>query len=164
MNSLFISRSICADDTRLLSQNERGAFPLRVGIRIRSAAAPIQEPRLSVTVRRSRASPRRSGKFGSTVDRDQGRAFSLFSRIWQKVYSLTNIIEFDRLETDSRWFIVRRTFGDDFHVRRKRRYDEEQDRGTITNDNCTKKILISMRFNNIGKVFWLRYQRVLVRN
>ncbi|KOX71067.1 Neprilysin [Melipona quadrifasciata] len=45
----------------------------------------------------------------------------------------------------------RKTFGDDFHVRRKRRYDEEQDRGTITNDNCTRKILISMRFNNIGK-------------
>ena len=61
--------------------------------------------------------------------------------------------EFDWFETDSRWFIVRRTFGDDFHVRRKRRY--EQDRGTITNDNCTRKILISMRFNNIGKVFWL---------
>ncbi|KAK1117275.1 hypothetical protein K0M31_016825 [Melipona bicolor] len=45
----------------------------------------------------------------------------------------------------------RKTFEDDFHVRRKRRYDEEQDRGTITNDDCARKILISMRFNNIGK-------------
>lgn len=36
------------------------------------------------------------------------------------------------------------------HVRRKRRHDEEQN--PVTMRNCTRKIIISMRFNNIGKV------------
>ncbi|KOC64660.1 hypothetical protein WH47_00163 [Habropoda laboriosa] len=39
-----------------------------------------------------------------------------------------------------------KTIGEDFHVRRKRRYE---DLNRIS--NCTRKIVISMRFNNIGK-------------
>lgn len=65
-------------------------------------------------------------------------------------------VEFDGFQATGRidsWFFVRRTLGDDLHVRGKRRYDEEQDRGTIT--NCIRNIVISMRFNNIGKVFCL---------
>lgn len=65
-------------------------------------------------------------------------------------------VEFDGFQATGRidfWFFFRRTLGDDFHVRGKRRYDEEQDRGTIT--NCIRNIVISMRFNNIGKVFCL---------
>lgn len=65
-------------------------------------------------------------------------------------------IEFDGFQASCRidsWFFVRRTLGDDLHVRGKRRHDEEQDRGTIT--NCIRNIVISMRFNNIGKVFCL---------
>lgn len=65
-------------------------------------------------------------------------------------------VEFDGFQATGKidfWFFARRTLGDDFHVRGKRRYDEEQDRGTIT--NCIRNIVISMRFNNIGKVFCL---------
>ncbi|CAK9813390.1 Hapless 2, partial [Anthophora quadrimaculata] len=46
-------------------------------------------------------------------------------------------------------FEEERTTREEFHIRRKRRYNEEEDSGRIT--NCTRKIFISMRFNNIGK-------------
>ena len=139
---------LCADDTRLLWQNERDTYTIRVGIRVRSSASPFQKSRLPVPVHQRQANQRRLGRMGSTVDRDQGGALAL-PPAWKREVSLDIYLCLER----GRYLILRirtRRTRQGVHVRRKRRHDEEQN--PVTMRNCTRKIIISMRFNNIGKV------------
>lgn len=142
---------LCADDTRLLWQNERDTYTIRVGIRVRSSASPLQKSRLPVPVHQWQANQRRLGRMGSTVDRDQGCALTL-PPAWKREVSLDIYLSLSLEGEAYIWLFVfdpRRT-RQGVHVRRKRRHDEEQN--PVTMRNCTRKIIISMRFNNIGKV------------